>query len=161
MRIRGARIVELLDEMGISHVVWVPDSETGHWETALEASQRVKLLRVCREGEAWPLAAGLLIGGQAPLIVMQSTGLFESGDALRNVVFDMKLPVYALIGVRNALDKASRDSAKLFAEPIIQAWGIDYEWVQSEEDLPSLVNHFRKCQAARRAGVTLLAEAGT
>jgi hypothetical protein len=33
---------------------------------------------------------------------MQTTGLFESGDALRNVLFDLSLPIYSLIGVRKA-----------------------------------------------------------
>jgi sulfopyruvate decarboxylase subunit alpha len=157
-RIGGQQIVETLEVLGVTHVVWVPDSETGPWEAALEASSRLKLVRVCREGEAWPLAAGLLIGGQLPLLVMQSTGLFESGDALRHVVYDLKLPVYGLIGVRNGLADASRDSAKVFAEPIVQAWGLDCAWLKSADDLPMLVRHFRECQAAQRAGAALLAE---
>jgi sulfopyruvate decarboxylase TPP-binding subunit len=157
-RISGQHFVETLEQLGVTHVVWVPDSETGPWEAVLEGSQRLKLVRVCREGEAWPLAAGLLIGGKLPLIVMQSTGLFESGDALRNIVFDLKLPVYALIGVRNALDEASRDSAKVFAEPVVRAWGLDHVWVRSADDLASLAEHFRECQTRQQAGLALLAE---
>src|SRR5215204_6476027 len=91
----GSEIAAVLTEMGITHVVWVPDSETGPWEAALDASPNLRLIRVCREGEAWPLAAGLHLGGQSPLVVMQTTGLFESGDALRNVLFDLKLPIYS------------------------------------------------------------------
>src|SRR5688572_2400148 len=108
----GSEIVALFEGLGITHVVWVPDSAMGTWEAALEASRQIRLIRVCREGEAWPLAAGLLLGGRTPLVVMQTTGLFESGDALRNALFDLKLPVFALIGVRNGLVPASRDSAK-------------------------------------------------
>jgi sulfopyruvate decarboxylase TPP-binding subunit len=89
----GAEIVATLEELGITHVIWVPDSTTGPWETALESSRRLKLIRVCREGEAWPLAAGLHLGGASPLVIMQTTGMFESGDALRNVLFDLKLPI--------------------------------------------------------------------
>src|SRR5262245_27843822 len=112
----GPEIVATLEELGITHVIWVPDSATGPWESSLESSNLLKLVRVCREGEAWPLAAGLRLGGASPLIVMQTTGLFESGDALRNVVFDLKLPIFALVGVRNGLAPQSRDSAKVFAE---------------------------------------------
>ena len=81
----GQEIVHTLEQLGVSHVVWVPDSTFGTWEADLEASRRLELLRVCREGEAWPLAAGLQLGGQSPLIMMQTTGLFESGDALLEV----------------------------------------------------------------------------
>lgn len=161
MSITGQDIFETCVQLGITHVVWVPDSETGPWEAVLDASERLRLVRVCREGEAWPLAAGLLIGGQLPLIVMQSTGLFESGDALRNVVFDLQLSVYALIGVRNARDTKSADSAKRCAEPVVQAWGLDYVWLRSRADLPILVEHFQNCRAASRAGIALLAEGGT
>ena len=58
-------------------------------------------------------------------MVMQTTGLFESGDALRNVLFDLKLPIYSLIGVRNWLTAGSKDTARQFTEPILQAWGLD------------------------------------
>jgi sulfopyruvate decarboxylase TPP-binding subunit len=154
----GSEIVAVLEALGISHVVWVPDSAVGRWESALESSRQLRLLRVCREGEAWPLAAGLHLGGQMPLVVMQTTGFFESGDALRNVLFDLKLPLYGLIGVRNGLVADSRDSARTFAEPILRAWGIDFAWVRSRDELSLLADHFHSCRQAVRAGMTLLAE---
>jgi sulfopyruvate decarboxylase TPP-binding subunit len=118
----------------------------------------LKLIRVCREGEAWPLAAGLWLGGKSPLIIMQTTGLFESGDALRNVLFDLQVPVFALIGVRNELDPKSRDSAKTFAEPILRAWGLDFVWIRRAEEKPVLAKHYFRCRAAQRLGAVLLAE---
>src|SRR5688572_13910263 len=126
----GPEIVAALEAAGITHAIWVPDSTTGPWESALESSSSLSLVRVCREGEAWPLAAGLHLGGKTPLIIMQTTGLFESGDALRNVLFDLKLPILSLIGVRNWLVEGSRDSARRFAEPIFQAWGVKHVWIR-------------------------------
>jgi len=154
----GPEIVTALEDLGITHVVWVPDSAVGPWEAALETSQRLRLVRVCREGEAWPLAAGLHLGGQMPLVVMQTTGLFESGDALRNVLFDLKLPLLALIGVRNGLVADSRDSAQAFAEPIFHAWGIECVWIRVPEEWAKAANHFRVCRQAGRPSVALLAE---
>lgn len=154
----GPEIVATLEELGITHVVWVPDSAMGTWEPALEASQQIRLIRVCREGEAWPLAAGLYLGGKSPLVVMQTTGLFESGDALRNVLFDLHLPIFAIIGVRNGLVPASRDSAKTYAEPILKAWGIDCVWIATTDDRTRLAEHFQVCRQAKRAGAALLAE---
>jgi sulfopyruvate decarboxylase TPP-binding subunit len=154
----GTEVVAALEDLGITHVIWVPDSSTGSWETALTLSSKLQLIRVCREGEAWPLAAGLHVGGKSPLIVMQTTGLFESGDALRNVLFDLKLPIYALVGVRNGLAQQSRDSAKFFAEPIVRAWGIEAVWIRERAEFQLLTAHYRACQAANRAGMALLAE---
>jgi sulfopyruvate decarboxylase TPP-binding subunit len=154
----GAEIVATLEALGVSHVIWVPDSTTGQWEQALSSSQRLKLIRVCREGEAWPLAAGLHLGGSSPLIIMQTTGLFESGDGLRNVVFDLKLPIFALIGVRNGRAAQSHDSAKLLADPIISAWSIPSVWIREPADKHLFGDHFRVCRAAHRPGIVLLAE---
>jgi len=154
----GAEIVGTLEELGVTHVIWVPDSATGPWESVLESSSRLKLIRVCREGEAWPLGAGLILGGASPLIVMQTTGLFESGDALRNVLCDLKLPIFALIGVRNGLAPQSRDSAKLFAEPMIRAWGIDVVWIREPGEKRLLCEHYRHCRESNRFGMVLFAE---
>lgn len=154
----NAEIVDELSRLGISHVVWVPDSVVGRWEHALASSPEIELVRVCREGETWPLAAGLIVGGRSPLIMMQTTGLFESGDAMRNALFDMRLPVFALIGARNWLDAASKDSARRFARPILDAWGIDYVTIESEVDKPKLGEHYEHCRAAASPGAVLMAE---
>jgi sulfopyruvate decarboxylase TPP-binding subunit len=150
-------VLTALAEMRVTHLVWIPDSCFGAWEVPLERSP-VQLIRVCREGEAWPLAAGLLAGGATPLIVMQSTGLFESGDALRNVLYDLRCPLYAWIGIRNWLHPQSTDSARTFALPIIQAWGIEHVWVQQDDDLHPMVRHYWACKSASRAGAALVAE---
>lgn len=155
--ITAEQAVDTLTTLGISHVVWVPDSVIGRWELALDQSP-VRLIRVCREGEAWPMAAGLYAGGARPLVMMQTTGLFESGDALRNVIFDLRLPVYAWIGARNWLNPESTDSARRFAQPVIDAWDVDCFWLESPQDVPKLMEHYRNCQAAGRAGVALLPE---
>jgi sulfopyruvate decarboxylase subunit alpha len=154
----GPEISSLLAELGFTHVVWVPDTATGPWEAALESSKQLQLIRVCREGEAWPLAAGLHLGGKLPLIVMQTTGLYESGDALRNVLYDLQLPLHALIGVRNWLVPDSRDSAKTFTEPIIKAWGLNAVWIEADADKPKFAEHVRHCREQGIAGVTMLAE---
>ena len=154
----GSEIVAALEGAGITHVIWVPDSTTGPWESALESSSRLSLVRVCREGEAWPLAAGLHLGGKSPLIIMQTTGLFESGDALRNVLFDLKLPIFVLIGVRNGLVEGSRDSAKTFAEPILNAWGLGSIWIRAPGDKPFLAQHIVVCREMNKPGIALLAE---
>lgn len=147
-----------LEALGITHVVWLPDSTLGPWEAEFERSATLRLVRFSREGEAWVLAAGLHLGGARPIVVMQSTGLFESGDALRNVVYDMHLPVYALVGYRSYLVPASTDTARRFAEPILRAWELDYVLLAGDDAGDQLAAHYRACQAAQRAGVALLAE---
>lgn len=155
----GAQIVRELQSVGITHVVWLPDSTLGPWEVELTSASNLQVVRVCREGEAWAVAAGLYLGGAVPLVVIQCTGLFESGDALRNFVHDLGLPLFALIGYRSYLTAArTTDTAAVFAEPILRTWNLDYRLIERPEQLPVFAEHFRDCQAERRAGIVLLAE---
>jgi len=152
------QVAEILAGAGFTHVVWLPDSALGPWERALHQPGRLELVRVCREGEAWLIAAGLHLGGKRPLVMIQNTGLFESGDALRNVLFDLKLPIPAVIGYRSALVPNSPDSARHFTEPLLKAWGIDYVVVSRPDELSKMADHFAACQMAGKPGVVLIAE---
>ena len=154
----GNQVAEILTGLGFSHVVWLPDSALGPWEQALHQPGTLELVRVCREGEAWAIAAGLHLGGARPLVMIQNTGLFESGDAMRNVLFDLGLPLQAVIGYRSALVPNSTDSARLFTEPLLKAWGLDYIVVEKPDDLPRMAEHLERCQRNARPGVTLVAE---
>src|SRR5262245_47122868 len=97
----GPSVAAALKQCGVTHVVWIPDSELGTWEPALRNDPQLQLIRVCREGEAMAVAAGLILGGKRPIVAIQCTGLFEAGDALRNVIHDMKLPLFLVVGIRS------------------------------------------------------------
>ena len=157
----GPSVVAALKSAGVTHVVWLPDSELGTWEAALTAPDGLPLIRVCREGEAFAVAAGLIIGGKQPIVVIQCTGLFEAGDALRNVIHDLKLPVFLIVGLRSyhAHQKGqSRDSCPIFTEPILKAWQIPYTLIEPTNSADDLVRLYRDAQAQGRAAAVLVAE---
>ena len=155
----GERIAALLGQCGFTHVVTVPDSTIGQWEPAI-AAQGMSVLRVCREGEAWAVAAGLYLGGQQPLVMMQCTGLFESGDALRNVLHDWKLPIPSIIGYRSYLSQETLpgDTCLVFTEPILDAWRLDYRLISRPEQFDVMAAHLAGWRDAERPRVILVAE---
>ena len=59
---------------------------------------------------------------------------------------------------RSYLVEDSPDTAKKFAEPILNVWGLQYKLINRSNDLPKLVEHYRVCQAAGTPGVGLIAE---
>jgi len=157
--ITGDQIVPLLRRVGITHVVMVPDSTLGQWQSAIEASD-IHLVRVCREGEAWQVAAGLHLGGAEPLVVIQCTGLFESGDALRNALHDWQLPLRCVIGYRSYLNQETLpgDTCLMFTEPILDAWKIPYRLITAPEQMEQIAEHWEACRAAGAPGAALIAE---
>jgi sulfopyruvate decarboxylase TPP-binding subunit len=156
----GTEIAELLRALGITHVITLPDSTIGRWEAAIAATPGVTLVRVCREGEAWLVAAGLYLGGAAPLVMIQCTGFFESGDALRNAVHDWRLPLFGVIGYRSYLNQETLpgDTCLVFTEPLLDAWRLDWRLITDPSQLGEITDHFRACRSAGRPGAVLLAE---
>jgi len=155
----GQQIAETLTALGVSHVVTVPDSTIGPWQDAISASG-ISVVRVCREGEAWAVAAGLYLGGSTPLVMIQCTGFFESGDALRNMIHDWKLPLFAIIGYRSYLSQETLpgDTCLTFTEPVLDAWKLDYRLITSDAQLGEMREHFARCRADGKASVALIAE---
>lgn len=159
--LEGSAVISVLRQLGISHVIWIPDSELGKWESSFETAQPPRLIRVTREAEAFGIAAGLIIGGRRPLVIIQCTGLFDAGDALRNVVHDLKLPVLALIGARGQMAHwrgQSSDTCPLFTEPIIQAWQVPYSVLSTEEGTAGLQRELSMAISENKPRLIILPE---
>lgn len=157
----ASSVAQAFRDCGITHVVWIPDSELGTWESTLAAAPGLTLVRVCREGEAFAVAAGLYLGGKKPIILIQCTGLFEAGDALRNVLHDMKLPLFFVVGVRSyyALQEGkTTDNCPVFTEPILKAWQIPYVLLDRRHSALDLATAYRQAEASGKTSAVLLAE---
>ena len=157
----GDSLRDTLVDCGVTHIVWIPDGATGAWDTALSSPSALTLMRVCREGEAFAVAAGLLLGGKKPVIIMQCTGLFEAGDSLRSFIHDLQLPLFALVGLRNyyAYGKGqSRDSAPRFAASIVRAWQVPFVILEKSSAREDLAQVYTRAVEQKRPQVVFLAE---
>jgi sulfopyruvate decarboxylase TPP-binding subunit len=134
------RVVDELRANGVTHVIWLVDTESRFMYDALTGDPDLTIVPICREGEAMGVALGLQIGGKKPIVVIQNTGFFESGDSIRGIWIDLKLPILTLVGYRGWEGGGpSEDSAATFLEPVIKAWGIPYEIVQTDDEVAKVV----------------------
>ena len=173
--VRARRVLEELKANGVTHVVGLPDNSSAALLGLLQEDKVVRYVPVTREGEAFAVAAGLWIGGRAPVVVVQNTGLFESGDSIRGTVMRMRIPLVCLItyrGYRNmtgfplpgdpaapdaeVLSRAHLDSAALITEPTLRAWGVPYDFLHGEGDLPVIARAFRDAAAGDRPYALLI-----
>lgn len=128
-------IISELKKNSVTHVVWLPDSETNFMYEQLMEDPALELVPVSREGETMAIAAGLWVGGKRPVALIQNTGIFESGDSIRGLGLDVDQPLVMLVGYRG-WDRhgITRDSAAKFTEHILHAWGISYYLVETDND---------------------------
>src|SRR6187401_3591056 len=90
-----------LHAAGSRHVVYVPDNPLSHVLKVLgERYPDIHTTLATREEECFGIAAGLYVGGARPTVMLQSSGLGNSLNALTSLVVPYKIPVLAVISMR-------------------------------------------------------------
>ena len=156
-RLTPGAVLNELHKNRVTHVVWLPDTETNFMFDRMAGDPALQIVPVCREGEAMPIAAGLWVGGKRPVVMIQNTGLFESGDSVRGLALDIGLPVVLMIGYRGwTRHGVTRDSAGRLTEPTLHAWGITYYLVESDSDAERISTAFDEAQSTERPVACLI-----
>ena len=152
-------VIDQFKKNGITHVVWLPDSETNWMYMAMQEEPSFDLIPVTREGEALAIAAGLYAGGKKPVCLIQNTGMFESGDSIRGIALDVNLPVVMMVGYRGwTRHGVTPDSAARFTEPVLDAFGIKYYLVESDADADRISTAFGEAEATNRPVAILVGD---
>ena len=139
LHLTPAPILDELKKNDVTHVVWLPDSETNFLFERMVAEPSIELVPVCREGESMAVAARLWVGGKKPVVLIQNTGIYESGDSIRGLGIDVNQPLLMLIGYRGwSRHGIVTDSAARYIEHILHAWGINYYLIETDEDASRL-----------------------
>lgn len=173
--LRADDLAAVLQAEGVSHAVGLPDSVSAPLLDRLTA-HGVRFVQVTREGEAFAVASGLWLGGATPVVVIQNTGLLESGDALRGTASRMGVPLVMLVTYRghaklqasgldpgslprprDVLVRADVDTVALFTEPTLAAWGVPFETLTPDDGARQLAGAFRSAREAERPVAVLLA----
>jgi sulfopyruvate decarboxylase subunit alpha len=86
---------------GSRDVVYVPDNPLSHVLRVFEQQFRdVRLYLATREEEAFGIAAGLYLGGRLPTVMLQSSGLGNSLNAITSLLMPYQIPVLMVVSMR-------------------------------------------------------------
>ncbi len=86
---------------GCRHVFYVPDNPLSHvLRIFREELTDVRTVLATREEEAFGLAAGVYLGGGRPAVMLQSSGLGNSLNALTSLLLPYQIPVLILVSMR-------------------------------------------------------------
>lgn len=152
-------VLDELKKHGVTHVVWLPDSETNWLYLLMKAEPSLHLVAVPREGLACSVAAGLAAGGKTPVILIQNTGLMESGDSIRGWLLGLNVPVVLMVGLRGwTRHGVTQDTAAVFTEPFLNAFRISYYLVESDTDASRISVAFEEARRTRRPVAVLVGD---
>jgi sulfopyruvate decarboxylase subunit alpha len=119
---------------GCRDVAYVPDNPLSHVLRIFEAQYRdVRLILATREEEAFGIAAGLYLGGRRPAVLLQSSGLGNSLNALTSLLVPYQIPVLSIVSMRG--DEGEWNSAQMpmgrAVRTILESIGIRHVTVES------------------------------
>jgi sulfopyruvate decarboxylase subunit alpha len=88
-------------EAGCRDVVYVPDNPLSHVLHVLDARYRdIRLVLATREDEAFGIAAGLYLVGRKPTVLLQSSGLGNSLNAVTSLLIPYQIPTLMIVSMR-------------------------------------------------------------
>src|SRR5829696_431514 len=132
-------VLAQMKENGVTDVVWLPDSETNWLYLLMKSEPSLRLIGVNREGHACSIAGGLAAGGRKPLILIQNTGMMESGDSIRGWLLGLDVPVVLMVGYRGwTRHGMNTDTAATYTERFLMAFNLPYYLVESDADRRAL-----------------------
>ena len=154
-------IVQELKKNNVTHSVWLPCSNTAAIHRAIKEEPSIHSVPVCREGESMAIAAGLWIGGKNPVVIVQNTGFFESGDSIRGICIGASIPMVIMIGYRGYTRHGpTKDSAARFIEPILHAWQINYYLMECDADVDRISLAFEEANRISKPVAVLIGKEG-
>lgn len=139
---------------GSRHVVYVPDSPLSHVLRALrEGYTNIRTILATREEEAFGIAAGLYLGGARPTVMLQSSGLGNSLNALTSLLVPYRIPMLIVISMRG--DEGEWNAAQVpmgrAVRPILDAITIPHATAGTPETTAEIVRQMG--QHAFRTGL--------
>ena len=152
-------VLRQMKQNGVTDIVWLPDSETNWLYLLMQAEPSLTLVGVSREGHACSIASGLAAGGARPMILIQNTGLQESGDSLRGWLLGMNVGLVLMVGYRGwTRHGVTTDTAATYTEPFINAYGLQYYLVENDADAPRISVAFAEAAKTGRPVVVLVGD---
>jgi sulfopyruvate decarboxylase TPP-binding subunit len=158
--VSAAALVAELDALEVTHVVNVPDTHQRTLLAALARQSRMRVITSCTEDEAIAINAGLWVGGQRPILSMQHVGLLAALNNVKGIALDARIPTCMLVGYfgRDVTLPARSNVGRgvHLIEPTLDAWGIPYFPIDSEDDVPMLREAYQQCQECQGPTVVLI-----
>lgn len=145
---------------GSRHVVYVPDNPLSHVLRILaDRYPDIRTTLATREEEAFGIAAGLYLGGVRPTVMLQSSGLGNSLNALTSLLLPYQIPALILISMRG--DAGEWNAAQVpmgrAARAICDAIGVPHTTAETPETTADTIHLVgRTAFGTRMPGVCLL-----
>jgi sulfopyruvate decarboxylase subunit alpha len=144
---------------GCRDVVYVPDNPLAHVLRVFATRYPdVRLVLATREEEAFGIAAGLYLGGRRPAVLLQSSGLGNSLNALTSLLIPYRIPMLMVVSMRG--DEGEWNPAQMpmgrAVRAILDSIGIPHLTAESGDTTSAIVERAGRQAFETRVGCACL-----
>ncbi|MGA2396396.1 MAG: thiamine pyrophosphate-binding protein [Candidatus Lustribacter sp.] len=138
--LEGKLIADAICELGVTHVISVPDTNLRTVLADLAARSVPKLMYVCTEDEAIGINAGLYMTGHKPMLLIQNNGFYACINTIKAIALGAEVPTFMLVGQfgrdvnKRVEDSPNRAVHRL--EPTMTTWGVPFVRIDEPDDVP-------------------------
>lgn len=140
--IEGRLLANAIRDLGITHVLSVPDTNLRTVIAHLGAGTQPQMMYVCTEDEALGINAGLYITGHKPMLLIQNNGLYACMNTLKALALDAQVPTFMLIGQfgRDVTKTVESNSKRMVhrLEPTLTTWGVPFFRIEGPDDIGNM-----------------------
>ena len=148
------------DHDPLGWVLSVPDTHQKTVLAALDKEQAIRVLTCATEDEANAVAAGLYIGGEPCVLMIQHAGLYASVNTLRGVAIDGRVPIFYMIGLlsreKDKDPRESRHSMVRYCEPLLDVFGVPHARLEGPNDVHLMGEYYRRSRERRGPAAVLV-----
>lgn len=160
---RAARTAEGWGAPAVEQLGWILSVPDTHQKTVLAALDKEQALRVvtcATEDEATAIAAGLYMGGEPVVLMIQHAGLYASVNTLRGVAMDGRVPMFYMIGLlsreQDKDPRESRHSMVRYCEPLLDTFGVPHARLEGPNDVHLIPEYYRLSRQRRGPAAVLV-----
>jgi sulfopyruvate decarboxylase subunit alpha len=160
---RASTAAEVAEPPQHAHLGWVISVPDTHQKTvlaALDKERDIAVVTCATEDEAVAMAAGLWIGGEPCVLMIQHAGLYASVNTLRGVAMDGRIPTFYMIGLlsreKDRDPRESRHSMVRFAEPLLDVFGVPHARLEGPNDVHLIPAYYRLSRERRGPAAVLV-----
>jgi len=147
------QLYQSLKANGIRLVCYVPDSVLSGLIDLMERDDSLQVVSVTREEEGVGILAGGYLGGLRGALLLQSSGLGNSINALTSLNIPQQIPFLMVISPRGDVGEFNPFQVPMgrILKPLLDLLLIGHVTLEREEQVPPLVE--RACRSAFRTNL--------
>ncbi|MBM85715.1 MAG: phosphonopyruvate decarboxylase [Rhodospirillaceae bacterium] len=148
----------LFKEHGVKTVGYVPDAGLTDLINTCEADNDIRTVVMTTEEEGIGLAAGAWLGGDKAALLMQSSGVGNTVNAIASIVSSCQFPLFMIVTMRGQYGESNPWQIPMGTAvvPVLKSLGVHVFEVETERDAAEAIENGLKMAFVSNAAVAVL-----